>query len=206
MSGQAPPLGARLTTTWLRAYTRRLPHDVAVARRDEVLADVHDQLSDDGSTSTAQRSRAIAVRMLLGIPADLSWRTEQARTTRSARHQEIAMNDIASTRNRGLAIGLGVLVVAWGATMTIGSVLADVGDAPDDATALWAWFAFAAASAVGVVGLVLLARGRDRGAALLAFAAVGTTLPFFWMPPIPIAGLLLAAFFVGHLWRRPTLA
>ena len=203
MNGQEPPLGARLTTTWLSVYTRRLPADIAVARRDEVAADLHDHLADRGQTSTATVSREIAVRMLLGIPADLSWRTQQARAARSARHREIAMNDTPLI-HRGRVMGLGVLTVAWGVIASTGSALNDVGNGSNDATPLAVWIAFAAATAVGVVGLLLLGRGHDIGAALVAACAVATTLPFYWMPPIPIAGLVLAGFFILHLRRQPS--
>jgi hypothetical protein len=126
--------------------------------------------------------------MLLGIRADLSWRSQQARAARSARHQEIALND-TSLIHRGWVLGLGVLIVAWGVFASAGSAVNDVGNGSNDGTPLAVWIAFASASVIGVVGLVLLGRGHDVGAALLAVCAVATTLPFFWMPPIPMAGL-----------------
>ncbi|MBA3339479.1 MAG: hypothetical protein H0T54_07025 [Geodermatophilaceae bacterium] len=189
------PRGAQLTRSWSRAYTYGLPAAIALARRDEIAADLHDQLADTAGVSSAAVSRVIATRMLLGVPADLSWRSEQARTDRSARRKETAMNGSPSPY-RNLALALGAVLVAWGLVMTAGSAI-------EQLRGSWSqnlvWVLFVSATLAGVVGLVLLAKRQAIGAALLVVAALGTTLPFYWMPPILLAGIALAAFFVTVL-------
>lgn len=189
------PLGARLTRSWSRAYTYGLPADVALGRREEIAADLYDQLTDAAEISSAAVSRVIATRMLLGVPADLSWRSEQARAHRSARRRETAMNASPSPY-RNLALALGAVLVAWGLVMTAGSAV-------EQLRGSWSqnleWVLFVSATLAGVVGLVLLAKRQAIGAALLVLAALGTTLPFYWMPPILLAGIALAAFFVTVL-------
>lgn len=192
------PLGARLTTAWSRAYTYRLPVDVAASRRDEIAADLHDQLADAGPVRTTVVSRDIAVRMLLGVAADLSWRSQQLRAHRSVRRKDIVMNASGAASQRTLALTLGGLLVAWGVIMTVGSSVDQIRAGGDQGVV---WFLFAAAALVGVAGLILLVRRSPAGGVLLAIAAIGTTAPFFWMPPIWMAGIGLAVFF-GLFARR----
>jgi hypothetical protein len=45
---------------------------------------------------------------------------------------------------------------------------------------------------VAVVGLVRLLRGHGDGAFLLAAAAIGSTVWFFWFPIIPVIGVAVA--------------
>lgn len=185
--GRSLPLGARLTRSWSRAYTYGLPADVALARRDEIAADLHDQLTDTAGVSSAAVSRVIATRMLLGVPADLSWRSEQSQADRSARRRETAMNASPSPY-RNLALAFGAVLVAWGLVMTAGSAVEQL-RAGGSQTVVWVLFL--SAILAGVVGLILLARRRAVGAALLVVASLGTTLPFYWTPLLWVAGIAL---------------
>ena len=201
VTGDPRPFGERLTVAWTRAYTHRIAHDVATARRDEIAADLHDQLADAAVTeiSSGAVSRAITTRMLLGVPADLSWRSKQARADRPARRKEIAMS--ASTPNppRKTALALGTVVVAWGVTASIGSADRQLQTGGVSAAV---WLLFASATLTGVVGLILLARRRTVGAALIAIAALGTTLPFFWFFPMVVVGTGVSVFFVAFALRQ----
>lgn len=199
VGGSASLVGVRLARGWSRAYTYRLPADVARDRQHEIAADVHDQLADAEGVSAPAISRAIATRVLLGIPADLSWRSEQSRAKRLARRNEIAMSSTSSA-TRNVALALGVVVVGWGLTMATGSAVHQLDD-PGAAQRV-VWILFAAAALAGLLGLTLLARHRAGGAVLLAVAALGTTLPFYWLPPIWMGGIVLAAFFITFGVRR----
>lgn len=183
-----PPLGARLTRSWSRAYTYRLPADIALARRDEIAADLHDHLTDAAGVPSSAVSRAITTRMLLGVPADLSWRSKQSRADRSARRIATAVNASPSP-TRGLALACGALLVVWGSYLTAGFLRAGVRQN-------LAWVMFLSLTLAGVVGLILLARRQAAGAALLAVVALGTTLPLRWTPALWVAGIALAALFV----------
>jgi hypothetical protein len=71
-----PERMAWLVARWVRLYTRNVPAPVADRRRDEIGADVHDQIAHERARGTADRRIAVSVagRMARGLPADLSWR------------------------------------------------------------------------------------------------------------------------------------
>ena len=66
----------RLVRWWVGLYTYGLPSDVRDARREEIEADVWDQLDDATRSGRSDRSTAseIVTRLVLGLPADLTWR------------------------------------------------------------------------------------------------------------------------------------
>jgi len=68
-----------LVLTWARTYTRRLPRELAEARRDELACDLWEQRTDASLAGRTSTSVALAIlrRMLAGVPADLSWRHGQ---------------------------------------------------------------------------------------------------------------------------------
>lgn len=73
-------MGARAasvaTVAWLHCYTRCVGPEAGSRRRGEVGSDVFEQQASGGG------SRAIAYRLLTGVPADLAWvRSERRRET-----------------------------------------------------------------------------------------------------------------------------
>lgn len=64
---------------WVDFYTRPLPAHVAQERREELLSDIYEQLSDGERRELPRGSidRAIASRALRGMTADLSWSRQQ---------------------------------------------------------------------------------------------------------------------------------
>lgn len=67
---------ARLLRRWVGLYTRGLPVDVGGRRREEIEADLWSQLEEAGLMGRSDRetSGEILVRLIAGIPADVSWR------------------------------------------------------------------------------------------------------------------------------------
>lgn len=57
--------------TWL--YTAGLDERVRNARRDEIASDLWEQWAEGGNVAAS-----VALRWLLGVPADLSWRLEES--------------------------------------------------------------------------------------------------------------------------------
>jgi hypothetical protein len=82
-----PERMAELVARWVRFYTRNLPPPVARRRIDEIDADLHDHIAHERAHGTEDRRIAfgIAARMLRGLPADVSWRGQRARATRTYR-------------------------------------------------------------------------------------------------------------------------
>jgi hypothetical protein len=67
-----------LSQRWVRLYTRGLPAETRVARRDEIASDVFEQRASNGASERGVRM-SIAGRTLRGIPGDLMWRFEEGR-------------------------------------------------------------------------------------------------------------------------------
>jgi hypothetical protein len=76
---------AAVVRRWVAIYTRGLPSEVRQNRRDEIDDDLWSQLlecSESGRTDRSMSGEVVA-RLVLGIPADVSWRVEQIRFARN---------------------------------------------------------------------------------------------------------------------------
>ena len=71
-----------LVRGWVSIYTRGMPPAVRAARRDEVNDDLWCQHEEADTLGRSPRSLAgeMLLRLVLGMPADLSWRASQGRT------------------------------------------------------------------------------------------------------------------------------
>jgi hypothetical protein len=71
-----PERMAELVARWVRLYTRNLPPPIAQRRVDEIDADLHDHIAHERAHGMKEWRIAlsIAVRMVRGLAADLSWR------------------------------------------------------------------------------------------------------------------------------------
>jgi len=78
----APELARRLALWWGSVYTRTAPEPDRSARRQELAADVHDQLADAQASAVpgGMVARSVVGRVLRGAPADLAWRFDVERT------------------------------------------------------------------------------------------------------------------------------
>jgi hypothetical protein len=99
---------AALVRRWVAVYTRGLPADVRQDRRDEIEDDLWCQLLDTSASGRTDGSVAgeIVARLVLGVPADLSWRLEEGSRGRAR---------ALSRRSVGMhAPGLAVLAILGG--------------------------------------------------------------------------------------------
>lgn len=71
---------ADLVGRWVRLYTRNLPAPVAERRIAEIDADLHDHVAHEraGGAKEWRIALGIAGRMVRGLPADASWRTQMS--------------------------------------------------------------------------------------------------------------------------------
>jgi hypothetical protein len=158
---------------WCAFYTRGLVAEAAADRRDELDADVFDQVSWSTSAGLTDRaiSRAILWRAIKGVPADLAWRRAQLRAANSA---SIGTRVFAGWLMLGATVlGLGMIVIA------LTAVVRDRHDVfAGEATGIPPLVAALAIAA----GLVLLFRRRTRwlgalwiavGAPVVAVTGVG---------------------------------
>jgi hypothetical protein len=69
-----PERMARLVAAWVRLYTGSLPPGAAQRRREEIDADLHDQIAHERARGTGERRIALGIagRMLRGMAGDAS--------------------------------------------------------------------------------------------------------------------------------------
>ena len=71
---------AGLVRRWVAFYTRGLPAEVRQDRRDELDDDLWSQMREAAASGPDQSlSSEVVMRLVFGIPADLTWRVEQLR-------------------------------------------------------------------------------------------------------------------------------
>ena len=91
-----PELAAALVRGWVDLYTRGLPVDARRNRRDEIDDDMWCQAEDAAASGRTPGSFAgeMLMRLVLGVPADVSWRADQRHRARAGAlsRKEISMN------------------------------------------------------------------------------------------------------------------
>jgi hypothetical protein len=180
------------TRAWTALYTRGLPSDVRGERRDEIDCDLweHQRLADLEQEPVTDTAAAILLRLIMGVPADMTWRIEAGANARSGKGTQ--MNDSWIMRGVLLAallvafvpLGFGVFYLFGGDADTWGSTFERV------AVSL-AWIAVGLAMVAGL----LLSRSRPAlGLGLLAVGVIGISVIWFWAAVItlPIGLVLLA--------------
>ena len=88
---------------WTVIYTCRLPVAVRDSRRAEITSDVWHSMHDPDRDASWRLALQMILRLVLGIPDDLRWRSEQFETTRRPRIR---------TALAGGALGLLVFAIA----------------------------------------------------------------------------------------------
>jgi hypothetical protein len=109
---------SRLVRSWVGAYTRGLPDEIGLARRDEIESDLWSQNED--AVSFGRSDAALAAEMLgrlvRGIPADLVWRLDHGRPAdrtleRSANLGTKIVALMAIVGGLGVMVGVGRFVI-----------------------------------------------------------------------------------------------
>ena len=74
-----PERMAGIVARWVRLYTRDVPEPIAERRIREIDADLHDHTEHERARGTGDRRIALSIvaRMLRGLAADLSWRSNR---------------------------------------------------------------------------------------------------------------------------------
>jgi hypothetical protein len=173
-----------LVARWVRLYTRNVPEPLAQRRIHEIDADLHDHTEHERARGTGDRRIAlsIAARMIRGLAADLSWRSNRRE----------AMSN--STRRSVLRVAL-----VTGLILLIPAVMMAAGGDAD-----WGVFDFVFAGVLiaGTGFLLELAVRRPRSLALnVGVAAIGVAAIALGeaddAPGLVLFGLLLIVGTVG---------
>jgi hypothetical protein len=164
--------------SWVAFYTRGLPVELAMDRRDLIESDLWDEAQEAawlGETSGLARQRS--GRWLRGMPADISWRIEQQRRiTRLPRRVDMRIS-------KGQAAAIGVVTIYY--VVIIAGLMAAAGFR--EWTGMWP----------GLLGLGLCVAGLllaiPKAQAGFGVGMIGTLIAFLTMPwlfpffvPLPI--------------------
>jgi hypothetical protein len=183
---------AGLVRGWVSLYTRGLPADARAARRDEIDDDLWCQHAEAAAAGRSARSlhADLFLRLLLGMPADLSWRLTHRRAPTPPSKVSSPMN----TRT------LGVLAVYAGASPALlGILLYAMGDA------LWTSgvalvLTFGAIFAFPAAALGLAWRFSDHIGPLGAIGAILVTLGLALIILAPPASVVLPVGSAMLMW------
>jgi hypothetical protein len=182
---------AGLVRGWVSLYTRGLPADARAARRDEIDDDLWCEHAEAAAAGRSARSLGadLLLRLLLGMPADVSWRLAHRR----APTPPIPVSSSMSTRTLGM-----LAIFAGSSPAVLGILHFAVGDA------LWALgvpvvFAFGTFFAFPAAALGIAWRFQDHlgpsgaiGAILMTLGLVLIILvPAASLPPIAVGSAML---------------
>lgn len=193
--GPVPSLAQSMCRFWVRLYTRRLPSHAAVRRRQEIESDLYEHFAEaaDAGITGRRLGAEILARVLVGVPADLSWR----RATRQP-HPRLALGGTSmphpkSTSHR-LLYGLSGLIVIYSGLLASNGITSSSWE--DDATTKLLFSGVPALSAIVLVaGLAVQSKNPHRGLPLIIAGAIGPAI-WFWMlafyGPFMIAVIALA--------------
>jgi hypothetical protein len=164
-----PERVAELVARWVRFYTRELPPPIAQRRVDEINADLHDHIAHERAHGASDRRIALGIlsRMVRGLAADASWRSQHAGaiTDQPSRpEQPMKTRKIASRATIGIVLGAACFLLLPLLAMQVTNEVA------------WDLADFAVAGAL-LVGTGLMFELAARKAGNIAYrAAVGVAL------------------------------
>lgn len=98
----------RFVLAWVRVYTAGLAPPARNARRDEIASDTWEEVRAGGDQTAA----SLAARCLLGMPADIAWRVEQANAATRAAGAVLFLLQRLETWARWVN-GKGIPAVSW---------------------------------------------------------------------------------------------
>ena len=194
-SASFPTFPVRFVRRWVQLYTAGLPADLRDTRREEIDADLWEQVREAALMArpiSTLRSQ-IALRLVLGVPADLLWRFDKARTLRNSTGGRRTMETFTmrSPLERATLAVMALLVVA-----TIGVVVAHQIDRNSSTQIIdqdLYWVLVYSLIALGLVltvsGLGLIRRAPWPGAVLAVGGSWTAALMVFWL----IVPLFIAA-------------
>lgn len=180
--------GAWLTTRWVGLYTRGLGRDVRTDRADEIASDVWEHLHDGRTLGISDwaTNAAVTQRLLLGIPADLSWRRSQGNV-----HRVTSTAGVTMSPHR-LWPFTRVLVVLQGIALVVIGFAVFFGIVTDDANPDWnatSGLGFALMGLAALAGLVVRRRFGAVGVGMICIASL-LSVGMVWYSLVFLIGLV----------------
>lgn len=185
--------GAALVRGWVAFYTLGLPGALRARRRAEIEADLAEETMDAVRHATvAGLTGRRAVRLLMGIRADLAWRLLDAPAMAATMRVERPW----APPTRWTLIALTVAAVGTaGALALVAGPLLDP-SARSDPWLGWGPYGFAGACVAALVAIVVAIPAPQRALAVVVPAAVVGTLAAPWF----VGPWLLVVIAVGTRW------
>lgn len=188
------------THWWVRLYTAGLDGVARNERREEVASDVWEQGHDRPGRSTGV---AMLGRCLAGIPADLSWRAEQARVgeamVATVTGALAAVESAGSWMGRrgfpGLTVVVAVLAVVLGVALI---ATAQVNENQTIGSAIAGGILFVVAGSFMLAGQQVIVQQPRAGALMISLGVLPVGLVFFASVVIPAIALAV----IIAAWRR----
>ena len=170
--------GSAAVRGWVRLYTLGLPTPMRVRRRSEVDGDLADETVDAIRRGT-QRGlfRQRLVRMVMGIPADLSWRLIDAPPVARALYGPMPWVPLT----RWTLALTGIVALLAGGGLAIVTVPALLGQAGPDLWPGWGPVGFAIGSSVVLAGVLVSVFWPRLGAGLILPGALVGFLAAPWL-------------------------
>ncbi len=192
------------TRAWTALYTRGLPSAVRGERQEEIDCDLweHQRLADFQRQPATSTAAAILLRLIMGVPADMTWRLEAGASARSERGNE--MND--SWTMRGL-LALALAIAAFRAVIGVLVAIGANGEIDGTTERLIKGAIQLTIGTAILTGLVLSARRPGLRIGLVVAGVIGISVMWYWaaMITVPIGlGLLAIAYSRAGRpnWRR----
>ena len=172
---------------WVRLYTRKLPADHARRRREEIESDLFEHAAEAqrAGVDRLRLDAEVLARVLVGVPADLTWRRATRRPQPRLAPGGTTMSLSTSTSNRLLNI-LGGIVIAWVLFWTVGAAVI-FEPQPEDQVSWQLTTFFMAVPLIGgaalAVGLKIRSSSPRRGLHLII---AGVLCPAVWLWFLPM--------------------
>ena len=207
MSHVALLLAIALAQAWVRLYTAGLRPNVRDGRRAEIASDLWEQQQAASVLENRSGGTALQVlaRVLLGVPADLSWRVTAGRMRRvdSLPERRVRMN--RSLAQKGFLV-VALLLTAFYLFLGVSNAL--INQEPTFVERFGAFWGGVLGSLIGFIpaaliaaGLWLQRRAPVRGGILVLVAAVPVAVGMYWTVFGPLLALLLVVFWISRTRR-----
>lgn len=177
------PATVRFIQAWVRLYTHGLPHSLKEARREEIAADLWEQVQEAAIRDGRPPSAHLLLRWLWGLPDDLSWRLAHLRTGETKGDSMIAASN---NRRTTIIVGIVSALILLALVAVQGVAAIEEGRGTDSArlSALYSVI-FSMVSPLAVVGVVagfaFMRRGPMTAALVVSFSSFAGAITFYWL-------------------------
>ena len=198
----AAPRSVRFIQAWVRTYTLGLSASLKEARREEIAADLWEQVQEAAIRDGRSPDAHLLLRWLWGLPDDLSWRLGHFHG-----RKEKGDTMIASSNTRTLTTAVSVVGSLVVLALLVLQVVAQIEyerQVDYGLTPVWQVTALtigplSLASIVG--GFYFMRKMPIVGALLVTFGSVAVAVMFFWLIVPIVVAIGLSAYAFRRAWR-----